>query len=198
MAKIYTRVGDGGETALFAGGHVRKDHIRVETLGTVDELNAAIGVVRMELLRSEIQPGFDELLSGIQHRLFDLGAELATPDPKSHGTARIGDEHVAELETQIDQYDARLEPLRAFILPGGVAVAAQLHLGRCICRRAERRLVELAAVEPIRGELLRYVNRLSDLLFVLARAANQTSGEPDVVWQQDLGSEERGAKSEKS
>jgi cob(I)alamin adenosyltransferase len=184
MAKIYTRVGDGGETALFGGGRVRKDDNRVEALGSVDELNAALGVVRMELLRGGVQTGFDGLLSRIQHRLFDLGAELATPGQRSHGTCRIHDRHVAELEAEIDRYDAGLEPLRAFILPGGGPAAAQLHLARCICRRAERRLVALAATEPIRGEMVAFVNRLSDLLFVLARAANRAERVPDVIWQQ--------------
>jgi cob(I)alamin adenosyltransferase len=187
MAKIYTRVGDGGETALFGGGRVRKDDSRVEALGSVDELNAAIGVVRMELLRGGAQPGLDGLLSRIQHRLFDFGAELATPEPGSHAMCRIRDRHVAELEAEIDRYEAGLEPLRAFILPGGGPAAAQLHLARCICRRAERRLVALAATEPIRGELVRYVNRLSDLLFVLARAANRVECVPDVIWKQDSG-----------
>jgi cob(I)alamin adenosyltransferase len=190
MAKIYTRVGDSGETALFGGGYVRKDDARVEAVGSVDELNAAIGVVRMEFLRSQVAAGFDDVLARIQHRLFDLGAELATPKPEEHGTALLRDEYIAELERQIDRYDAGLEPLRAFILPGGVPAAAQLHLARGICRRAERRLVELAAAESLRGELLRYVNRLSDLLFVLARAANQVCGEPDIVWQQDVRSED--------
>jgi cob(I)alamin adenosyltransferase len=132
-----------------------------------------------------VSVGFDDLLAQIQHRLFDLGAELATPEPELHGTCRIRDQHVAELESQIDRLEASLEPLRAFILPGGSPAAAQLHLARCVCRRAERRLVALAAAEPIRGEAMRYLNRLSDLLFVLARAANQACGEPDVVWQQE-------------
>ncbi len=123
----------------------------------------------MELLRGSVPPGLDDLLSQIQHRLFDLGAELATPEPEAHGACRIRDEHVAELEAQIDRYDVRLEPLRVFILPGGGPAAAQLHMARCICRRAERRLVTLAASTPIRGEVVRFVNRLSDLLFVLAR-----------------------------
>jgi cob(I)alamin adenosyltransferase len=190
MAKIYTRVGDRGETALFGGGRVRKDHLRVEAMGAVDELNAAVGVVRMELERGTASHGFDDLLSQIQHRLFDLGAELATAEPDAHSTSRIRDKHVAELESEIDRYDAGLEPLRAFILPGGGPAAAQLHLARCICRRAERRLVALAATAPIRGELVRFVNRLSDLLFVLARAANRVEGVPDVIWQQDTSDEE--------
>jgi cob(I)alamin adenosyltransferase len=185
MAKIYTRSGDAGDTALFGGGRVRKDVIRVEAIGTVDELNAVIGVVRMELGRGGTAPaGLDELLFGIQHRLFDFGAELAARQPETLGTSPIRDDHVAELEAEIDRYDGGLEPLRSFILPGGAPAAAQLHLARCVCRRAERRLVSLAAAEPVRGELLRYVNRLSDLLFVLARATNQANRLPDIRWEQ--------------
>jgi cob(I)alamin adenosyltransferase len=191
MAKIYTRVGDGGETALFGGGRVRKDDIRIEAIGTVDELNAAVGVVRAELARGGAAPSdVDDLLSQIQHRLFDLGADLATAESEAHGTSRIHDQHVTDLEGQIDRYDAALAPLRAFILPGGSPAAAQLHMARCICRRAERRLVELSANESNHSELVRYVNRLSDLLFVLARAVNRDAGVPDVTWQQDIRGED--------
>ncbi len=185
MVKIYTRVGDDGETALFGGGRVRKDDLRVEAMGTVDELNAALGVVRATLEHGGTPTGeLEELLAGLQHRLFDLGAELATPRPSEHGIESVSDAHVAALEAAIDQFDAPLEPLRAFILPGGCLAAAHLHLARCVCRRAERRLVQLAAAEPIRGELIRFLNRLSDLLFVLARAANHFAGRPDVIWEQ--------------
>jgi cob(I)alamin adenosyltransferase len=185
VSKIYTRTGDTGETALFGGGRVRKDSLRVEAFGSVDEVNAMLGAVRMELSRGGTAPaGLDDVLARIQHRLFDLGAELATLQPEARGTNIVRDDHAAELEAAIDRYDAGLEPLRKFILPGGCPAAAQLHLARCLCRRAERRLVQLAAVEPIRGEVLRYVNRLSDLLFVLARAANQANRVPDVAWEQ--------------
>lgn len=184
MVKIYTRVGDDGETALFGGGRVRKDDLRVEALGTVDELNAALGVVRATLECGGPPSGeLQELLAGLQHRLFDLGAELATPRPSEHSIESVSDAHVAALEAAIDRFDAPLEPLRAFILPGGCPAAAHLHLARCICRRAERRLVQLAAAEPIRGELIRYLNRLSDLLFVLSRAVNRFDGRPDVTWE---------------
>jgi len=183
MAKIYTRTGDSGETSLFAGGRVRKDDRRIEALGAIDEANAALGIVRMELTRGGTAPaGLDELLAQVQHQLFDLGAELATPRPAERGTELIRDVHVAALESEVDRYDAELDPLRAFILPGGAASASHLHLARCVCRRAERRLVELAGREPVRGEILGYVNRLSDLLFVLARAANQANRVPDVMW----------------
>jgi cob(I)alamin adenosyltransferase len=193
MAKIYTRTGDCGETSLLASRRVRKDDPRIEAIGSVDEVNAALGLVRMELTRSGIAPtGLDDLLSGVQHRLFDMGAELAAP--AGGNSAVLGDADVNELETAIDKYDATLAPLRAFILPGGFPAAAQLHLARCVCRRAERRLVELSSSnEVVRGDLLRYVNRLGDLLFVLARAVNQANRVPDVVWQQRAGgSEQRG------
>jgi cob(I)alamin adenosyltransferase len=196
MAKIYTRGGDAGETALFGGSRVRKDCLRVEAIGSVDELNAAVGVARAELAHGGgAPPGVDDLLSQIQHRLFDLGAELAVPKSETPDGGRIRDEDVAELESQIDRFDAGLEPLRAFILPGGNPAAAQLHQARCVCRRAERRLVALAVAEPVRGEVLQFVNRLSDLLFVVARMVNQAAGVPDVKWVQGAGSAKREMKS---
>lgn len=138
----------------------------------------------MELARGGTAPAdVDPLLAQVQHRLFDLGAELATLRPDQRGTSLVRDQHVVSLESAIDHYDARLEPLREFILPGGVPSAAQLHFARCICRRAERRLVELMGREGVRGELLRYLNRLSDLLFVLARAVNQANGAADIAWE---------------
>jgi cob(I)alamin adenosyltransferase len=188
MTKIYTRTGDAGETGLFGGERVRKDNVCIEALGDVDETNAMLGVVRAELQRGGVAPaGMDDVLAHIQHRLFDLGAELAAPRRERCGANRIGDEDVAALEAEIDRYEAMLDPLRAFILPGGCAAAAQLHLARCICRRAERRIVALAGVESIRGELLRYANRLSDLLFVLARAVNQANRVADVMWEKTGG-----------
>ncbi len=185
MAKIYTRTGDAGETFLLGGRRVRKDDLRIDAIGSVDEANAAIGVVRSELARSGVAPAaLDDLLAQIQHRLFNLGAELATPPDVGPSITTLSDTHVSELEAAIDRWDADLAPLRAFILPGGSPAAAQLHLARCICRRAERRLVELATAEPVRGELLRYVNRLGDLLFVLARAVNQANRMSDIIWKQ--------------
>jgi cob(I)alamin adenosyltransferase len=186
MAKIYTRTGDDGDTSLLGGERVRKSDLRIEAIGSVDEANAAIGVVRVELARSGIAPdGLDDVLARIQHQLFNLGAQLAvrTGGAKS-AINELSDFHVTELERAIDRWDARLEPLRDFILPGGFPAAAQLHVARCICRRSERRLVELAARETVSGTPLRYLNRLGDLLFVLARAVNQANRVPDVLWQQ--------------
>jgi cob(I)alamin adenosyltransferase len=184
MSNIYTRTGDEGETGLFGGGRVRKDNLRIEALGAVDELNAALGVVRMELGRCGRAPAdLDAVLAGVQHRLFDIGAELATPNAAERGTELVSDGQVAAVEQAIDRYDAALEPLREFILPGGVPAAAQLHWARCVCRRAERQVVALGSRETIRGEVLRYLNRLSDFLFVAARAVNWANGAADVTWQ---------------
>ncbi|HVH31460.1 MAG TPA: cob(I)yrinic acid a,c-diamide adenosyltransferase [bacterium] len=177
--RIYTRTGDGGETGLIGGHRVLKDHPRVEAYGAVDELNAHLGVVRAQMEEMQI----DALLSRIQHRLFDLGAELATPAGAATSASAVDDTDVADLERAIDMHQATLTPLREFILPGGAQVAATLHVARTVCRRAERRLVALARNEPVRGELLRYLNRLSDLLFVLARIVNQSAGRADVTWQ---------------
>jgi cob(I)alamin adenosyltransferase len=185
MAKIYTRTGDSGETELFGGKRLSKSDPRIEAIGSVDETSAALGVVRVELGRSGVAPaGLDELVTLVQHRLFDLGAELAMPDKSDKYTGGINDADVVMLEAEIDRCDANLQPLREFILPGGSAAAAQLHVARGACRRAERRLVELAAAEPLRGELIRFLNRLSDLLFVLARVTNQANRIADVTWKQ--------------
>ena len=195
MAKIYTRTGDEGETSLLGGRRVRKDNLRIEAIGSVDEVNAALGVVRVELARSDVAPeNLDQEIGEIQHRLFDLGAELAVPSGSETRPGAIGEANVAQLESLIDRYEAELEPLRAFILPGGTSAASQLHVARCDCRRCERRLVQLAAVEPVRGEVLQYVNRLSDLLFVLARAVNRANRVADVVWEQGTAGGERKAK----
>jgi cob(I)alamin adenosyltransferase len=189
MTKIYTRTGDSGETSLLGGQRVRKDNLRIEAIGSVDECNAALGVVRMELTRSGIAPiGMDELLARVQHRLFDLGAELAMPPSAVSAKGTLSDGDIVFVESAIDEGEATLAPLRNFILPGGSAAAAQLHLARCVCRRAERRLVELADAETVRDAVLQYVNRIGDLLFVLARVANQANRMPDIAWER--GSEE--------
>ncbi len=179
--KIYTKTGDGGDTGLFGGPRVRKDGLRIETYGEVDELNAALGLARA----LGIPPPIDAELARIQAELFSVGAELATPEPIEHGTALIGPRQIEWLESTIDRHEATLEPLKNFILPGGSAGASALHLARTICRRAERRLVTLIDTgdEPISNYLLVYLNRLSDLLFVLARAANAAAEFPDVPWE---------------
>jgi cob(I)alamin adenosyltransferase len=195
MAKIYTRTGDEGETSLLGGRRVRKDDLRIEAIGSVDEVNAALGMVRVELARNGVVPqNLDQEIGEIQHRLFDLGAELAATSASEVHVGTLGEAHVAQLESLIDHYETELEPLRAFILPGGTAAASQLHVARCDCRRSERRLVQLAAVESVRGEVMQYINRLSDLLFVLARAVNRANRVPDVIWEQGTASGERKAK----
>jgi len=179
--KIYTKTGDLGETGLFAGPRVRKDNPRIDAYGTVDELNAILGLARCQKLPPEI----DALIAGIQHTLFDLGAELATPDPASCGTDLISTGQIEALEAAIDKYDATLPPLRTFILPGGVPGAAWLHLARTVCRRAERHVVTLGHEKDskLSPHVLIYLNRLGDLLFVLARAVNHVAGHADIQWQ---------------
>ena len=179
--KIYTRKGDSGETGVFGGPRLRKDAPRIESYGTIDELNSVIGVARTQSIPEQI----DQVLKRVQNELFDLGAELATPDPQARGTQTIGDAHVSALEADIDRAEAALAPLANFILPGGTPGAAHLHLARTVCRRAERRLVTLASdgSQSISPALVTYVNRLSDLLFVLARAANSAAGLSDVHWE---------------
>jgi cob(I)alamin adenosyltransferase len=180
--KIYTRTGDDGTTGLFGGPRVSKNHQRIVAYGTIDELNACLGLCRAE---NPSEPA-DTTLAHIQSDLFAIGAELASPDPQTKQTATLTGDDVAHLEQRIDQFEAGLEPLRTFILPGGTREASCLHLARCVCRRAERELVTLAAQEPVRGEVLRYVNRVSDLLFVLAREANRHAGVADVPWKPRL------------
>lgn len=178
--KIYTKTGDAGDTGLFGGGRVSKASLRVDTYGEIDELNSVLGLVRTE----PIDKPLDELFAIVQSRLFDLGAELATsPESKvSLGIAGVQEDDVLLLERTIDQAETELQPLRTFVLPGGSRAAAYLHLARTVCRRAERRLVALAEVESVRPECIRYVNRLSDTLFVLARLANHRAGIADVPW----------------
>lgn len=181
--KIYTKTGDKGDTGLFGGGRVPKSHPRVEAYGDVDELNAFIGMARS----IELMPRVDEVLTPIQRDLFAIGALLATPDREKMRQhlekARISDERIAELETAIDDGDAELEPLRSFILPGGTPKAAALHVARTVCRRAERRIIGLQASGTEIPQLaVIYLNRLSDLLFTLARVANRRAGAGEVTW----------------
>lgn len=180
MTKIYTKTGDSGETGLFGGPRVKKDSARIEAYGTVDELNAVLGLARTGELPAEI----GEALTRIQNELFEIGAELATPNPAAHGMQTVGAEHIQALEALIDQHESRLPPLKWFILPGGSREAGYLHLARTVCRRAERRLVTLMAQpqERVSTHLVIYLNRLSDLLFVLARATNAAAGQADIPW----------------
>lgn len=182
--KIYTKTGDSGQTGLFGGPRVDKDHPRIEAYGAVDELNAVLGLTRREKLPRDVA----ELLERIQNELFDVGAELATPQPAAKGISCATGEHIAALERAIDHYEAGLSPLRNFILPGGTAGAAWLHLARTVCRRAERNLVTLRRAvdgtdEAVSPTLVVYLNRLGDLLFVLARAVNAEAKSPDVPWR---------------
>jgi cob(I)alamin adenosyltransferase len=177
--KIYTRTGDTGETSLFGGTRVGKDDPRVHAYGEVDEVNAHLGLARA----SAADPEIDVELVRLQRDLFALGAQLADPGHKAgdrSAKARLGDEDVARLEQLIDRMEADLPPLRNFILAGGTSCGAALHVARAVCRRAERAMVALdPAVDSV---LLRYINRLSDLLFVLARAANQRGGAAEAIW----------------
>ncbi len=177
--KIYTRTGDTGETSLFDGTRARKDDARVDAYGEIDELNAWLGLVRA----SRLDPALDEELVALQRDLFALGAQLADPADKLAARvtkAVIDDDHVVRLERLIDRLEGELPPLRRFILSGGTAAGAALHVARTVCRRAERRIVALnPPVDPI---LLRYVNRLSDLLFVLARVVNHRGGASETEW----------------
>ncbi len=183
MVKIYTKTGDDGETGLFGGSRLSKDDLRIEAYGTVDELNAVLGLARACKPAAEI----DELLGKIQRQLFVIGAELASPDGSVQGMKPTGTPEIADLEKGIDRFEAQLPALEQFILPGGTSLASQLHLARCVCRRAERRLIA-----PLREQkndspkaVLVYLNRLGDLLFVLAREANRSAGYADVPWNRD-------------
>ena len=180
--RIYTKTGDDGTTALFGGQRVTKDDLRIQSYGTVDELNAIIGIALTgtvkDLLKSELE--------SISMDLFTLGADLATPlePPPMYDIPRITAEHVAELERRIDGHDEVLSELKNFILPGGSFESAHLHLARTVCRRAERIVVALARTEDLGDHVVTYLNRLSDYLFTAARRANMDLGVPDVLWRQ--------------
>ncbi len=179
--KIYTKRGDQGETDLLGGGRVSKDCTRVEAYGAVDELNASLGQCAAELSHDDLC----EMIRDIQSSLFDLGGYLASPDTERREKASIPqpeDPDVERLEACIDVLEGELEPLKRFILPGGTRAAAALHLARTVCRRAERREIALHRVEPLSAAALRYLNRLSDLLFVMARVENRRAGVPDIEW----------------
>lgn len=180
LNRIYTRSGDKGDTALGSGKRVPKDTLRVEAFGAVDEVNAAIGLARLTAA-----PDLDAGLARIQNDLFDLGADLCQPDEdkaKPRAPLRMSEQQVERLEREIDALNAALAPLTSFVMPGGTPAAAALHMARTITRRAERRMVSLARTETVGGPALRYVNRLSDFLFVAARFANKAEGKGDVLW----------------
>ncbi len=188
LTKIYTRTGDDGTTGLGSGARVKKFDRRVEAYGTVDETNAAVGLVRLSTQGSDIADLalVDEMLARVQNDLFDLGADLCTPvttEPLRYEPLRVVADQVLRLEAEIDQLNVYLSPLRSFVLPGGSAAAAQLHLARTISRRAERIMVELALTpgEHVGSEALKYINRLSDFLFVASRFVNGR-GAGDVLW----------------
>ena len=176
LSKIYTRTGDDGTTGLGDGTRIAKDSARVGAYGTVDELNSAIGLVLADSVPERIR----EVLTQAQHDLFDLGGELCIP-----GMAMVDDADVTRLESMLDAFNETLPPLKDFILPGGGMPAAHCHLARTICRRAEREVITLSRSEDVRGEAIRYLNRLSDLLFVLARVLARESGHGEVLWQHE-------------
>ncbi|TWT82832.1 Cob(I)yrinic acid a,c-diamide adenosyltransferase [Planctomycetes bacterium CA13] len=179
--KIYTRTGDSGSTGLFGGPRVSKDDDRIEAYGTVDELNAVLGTARSE----QVSETIDAQLQQVQNELFSIGAELATPDPDQHDMRIINESHVTRLEQWIDQHEQTLTPLKNFILPAGTTAATQLHLSRAVCRRAERRVVTLVRRHDVKvtEASIVYLNRLSDLLFVLARVVNVEAGVAEVHWE---------------
>lgn len=176
--KIYTKTGDTGETSLFGGQRLPKSHIRIESYGTVDELNAQIGLLRDSVDIAAVR----DLLIDVQNRLFDIGSNLATSPDKKLPTPGIGEADVEMLEQAIDQMNQELPELKNFILPGGHPIVSQCHIARCVCRRAERRVVALDAEEKVNPLVIRYLNRLSDYLFVLARKLIYNFGVEEVKW----------------
>lgn len=174
LSKIVTRTGDAGTTGLGDGSRVAKDAARIDAIGAVDELNSSIGV----LLAEPLPPEIGACLVDVQHDLFDLGGELSIP-----GYAAVVPAHVERLEDRVERFNAALAPLREFVLPGGTRAAALAHVARTVCRRAERSLVRLGQAETVSDPARRYLNRLSDLLFVIARAVNHAAGRADVLWE---------------
>ena len=177
--KIYTKMGDSGETGLYGGSRVSKDNLRIQAYGTLDELNTVLGLA---LSDDRGATGLRGKLNRIQSELFQLGAELATPADKVVKGAKISQKEITAMEVEIDEMESHLAPLKAFILPGGSRLASLLHLARAVSRRAEREMVTLNATEKLRSEVLQYVNRLSDYLFVCARFANHQEKIADVPW----------------
>lgn len=190
MGKIYTRTGDDGTTSLFGGNRVRKEHPRIDAYGTVDETNSTVGQARAHLADQPGEERLDPVLADVQEELFVVGADLATPMDSKPVVPRIEEEHVVAVESRIDEFDAELAPLEQFILPGGAPAGATLHSARTICRRAERRTVEASASVSINRQAVVYLNRLSDLLFVLARWANKQAGVREDRWSSPTSSGE--------
>ena len=190
LTRIYTRRGDRGDTDLVGGTRVAKDSPRIDAYGAVDELNAALGVARAvnaEVRRAPASRRLDEILKRLQNELFDLGSELATPPADFQpGMFRVASEHVTALEKLMDECQKDLKPLRSFVLPGGGRVSAHLHVARTICRRAERDVLRLMRVEEIGDQPLAYLNRLSDLLFVLSRWIGHHLGESEFLWERPI------------
>ena len=196
LTRIYTRTGDKGDTGLVGGRRVAKDSPRIEAYGTVDELNAIIGLARVfnaeRLKKGKAHRWLDGIFRRIQNELFDLGSELATPDDAVYeGMHRVGEGEVKALETLMDQCQKDLQPLKSFTLPGGGRVGGFLHQARTVCRRAERQVLALSRVEPISPWTIAYVNRLSDLLFVLSRWVARKGGETEYLWDRGLASHAR-------
>ena len=180
MARIYTRTGDKGETGLVGGARVPKDSLRVDAYGNVDELNSVLGIVRAHLNDGEL----DNLLAELQSDLFVVGADLAsTPEAQQRNIPKISKEKILAMEKRIDKFEGELSPLDAFILPGGGVTGSLLHNARTVARRAERRIVALSKAEPINDQLVPYMNRLSDLLFVMARVANRREHKAETEWR---------------
>ncbi len=191
ITRVYTRTGDKGDTALVGGRRVPKDSPRIEAYGTLDELNSIIGIARAFSAESikdrRSRRLLDEVLAKIQDELFDLGSELATPpDAEYPGMYRVGDAEVKRLEATMDRCQKELPPLKSFVLPGGGKAGAFLHQCRTVCRRAERDLLRLARAEPVSEWAIKYINRLSDLFFVLSRWAAKQAGKPEALWQRGL------------
>ena len=176
LSRIVTKTGDAGTTGLGDGSRVGKDTARIAAIGDVDELNSTLGL----LLAEEAPAAIRDVLTSIQHDLFDLGGELSIPGHKA-----VTDAHVERLERAVEAFNSELSPLKEFVLPGGTRAAALAHVARTVCRRAERSLVHLAAASPVSEPSRRYLNRLSDLLFVIARILNRAAGADDVLWQKD-------------
>jgi cob(I)alamin adenosyltransferase len=195
--RVYTRTGDKGETALVGGKRVPKDSLRIEAYGTIDELNSIVGIARVfneeNLEAGEAHRFLDEVLCKLQDELFDLGSELATPPEFfQEGMYRVGEDEIVRLEKLIDKCQEGLEPLNSFILPGGGRIGAYLHQCRTVCRRAEREILRLSREEEVNPNAIKYVNRLSDLFFVLSRWIAKQTGAPEYLWQRGLQGKTKG------